>query len=105
MSQTKTKTEKEAAPQALSEKEQQVLILEEIQRFIKLAKERGTLAIEEINELLPHEMTAPTVLDQFMQALEVNGVIITDGSEAKKEDEEERLFNSDEYSENEDEAD
>jgi RNA polymerase primary sigma factor len=104
MTQSKTKTEKEAAPSGLSEKEQQVLILEEIQRFIKLAKERSTLAIEEINELLPPEITAPAVLDQFMQALDINGVIITDGTE-KKEDEEERLFNNDEYSENEDEAD
>jgi RNA polymerase primary sigma factor len=58
--------------------EQEVLIREEIQRFIKMAKEKGSLTIEEINELLPQEIIAPSVLDSFMQALEVNGVVITE---------------------------
>src|SRR5690606_26440608 len=77
----------------LSEAEQQALIVEEIQRFIKMAKERGQLSIEEINELLPQEIIAPSVLDTFMLALEKNGVIITEQAENKKErDDEEALF-------------
>jgi RNA polymerase primary sigma factor len=79
----------------LSLAQQEELIKEEIQRFIKLAKERPTLAIEEINELLPPEIIAASVLDTFMQALEVNGVVITEASENKKEDEEDQFFLSD----------
>lgn len=89
MSSSKTISDKEKSPSALSEKEQKTLIVEEIQRFIKMAKERGSLSIEEINELLPQEITLASVLDQFMQALEVNGVIITDTSENKKDKDEE----------------
>ncbi|MEK6555823.1 MAG: RNA polymerase sigma factor RpoD [Bdellovibrionota bacterium] len=77
-------------------KEQSKLIVEEIQRFIKLAKDKGSVSIEEINELLPAEITDAGVLDHFMQALEVNGVIITDNSENKKDDEKEEGFFLDE---------
>ena len=103
MSQNKTKSEKETTPAVLSEKEQQVLILEEIQRFIKLSKERATLTVEDVNELLAPEIISPVVLDQFMQALDINGVIVTDGSENKK-DEEENLFEG-ERSEDDEDAD
>jgi RNA polymerase primary sigma factor len=72
----------------LTLKQQEELIKEEIQRFIKLAKERSSITVEEINELLPPEIIAAPVLDMFMQALEVNGVVITDTSENKKEGEE-----------------
>lgn len=70
----------------LSLQEQETLIKEEIQRFLKLAKEKGALTIEEINELLPPEFIAPSVLDSFMQALEGAGVVITDLSETSKEE-------------------
>ena len=97
MSSSNKKSEKESTKVALSETEQQVIIVEEIQRFIKLAKERGALMVEELNELLAPEIIAAPVLDHFMQALEINGVIITDGSEIKKDQEEEegRLFEAD----------
>lgn len=85
--------------------EQEVLIKEEIQRFIKMAKEKGTLTIEEINELLPPEIMAPTVLDSFMQALEVNGVVITDLAEAKEKSEEEASGIVDEVEDDADEED
>lgn len=75
--------------------QQEELIREEIQRFVKLAKERPALSIEEINELLPPEIIAASVLDTFMQALEVNGVAITEVSENKKEDEEDQFFLAD----------
>jgi len=82
----------EAPAKELTLAQQEELIREEIQRFIKLAKERPSLAIEEIDELLPPEIIAASVLDTFMQALEVNGVAITDSSENKKEDDEEDQF-------------
>jgi len=70
----------------LSVAEQDVLIKEEIQRFLKLAKEKGSLGIEEINELLPAEIIASTVLDTFMQAMEVNSVVINDALDLKDKD-------------------
>ena len=92
--------------QALSAQEQQVLIKDEIQRFIKLAKDKGFLTIEEINDLLPAEIVASTVLDHFMQALEVNGVIITELNANKKDGEEEASgFLADPDKEDEEEAD
>lgn len=66
--------------------EQEALIKEEIQKFIKLAKEKGTLTIEEINDLLPQEIIAPSVLDAFMQGLEASGVVITELIETAKEE-------------------
>ncbi|MBS1969275.1 MAG: RNA polymerase sigma factor RpoD [Bdellovibrionales bacterium] len=66
--------------------EQEALIKEEIQKFIKLAKEKGTLTIEEINDLLPPEIIAPSVLDSFMQGLEASGVVITELVETAKEE-------------------
>ena len=83
--QERSNTESDIMPLA----DQMNLIKEETQRFIKLAKDKGFLTIEEINELLPVEIVAAAVLDSFMQALEVNGVIITDPSGNKKEGDEE----------------
>lgn len=71
----------------LSLQEQEALIKEEIQKFLKIAKEKGSLTVEEINELLPAEILAASVLDSFMQALEVNGVVVSDLSELKSEGE------------------
>jgi RNA polymerase primary sigma factor len=95
MSKNTTGKDSEAPVKELSLEQQQELIREEIQRFIKLSKERTALSIEEINELLPVEIVSPTVLDTFMQALEVNGVAITEPSENKKDEEEDQFFLSD----------
>jgi RNA polymerase primary sigma factor len=92
MSKNTTEKAPEAATKELSIDQQNDLIKEEIQRFIKVFKERGPLAVEEINELLPAEIIAPSVLDTFMQALEVNGVEIIEPPENKKEDEEDQFF-------------
>ncbi len=73
----------------LSVAEQEVLIKEEIQRFIKLAKEKQDLTIEEINELLPPEIIAASVLDAFMHSLEANGVVLKEVEEAEKSSDEE----------------
>jgi RNA polymerase primary sigma factor len=102
MSNTTPGQEADGQPKIMTLKQQEEQIKEEIQRFVKLAKDRGSLAIEEIHELLPPEIIAISVLDTFMQALEVNGVVLTDNSE-KKEGEEEEFFLSDPNSENEDE--
>jgi RNA polymerase primary sigma factor len=68
--------------------EQEALIKEEIQKFIKLFKEKGNLTIEEINDLLPQEIVAPSVLDAFMHGLEAAGAVISDLVEAEKEESE-----------------
>ncbi len=87
---------------ALTIGEQEVLIREEIQRFLRLAKEKTSLTIEEINESLPTEIVAPSVLDSFMQALEMGGVVVTDLTETKKEEEGKDQFLSDPDKEGED---
>lgn len=79
----------------LSVAEQEVLIIEEIQKFIKLAKEKTQLNIEEINEMLLPEILAPSVLDSFMQALEANGVVITELAEKDEEEGDAFLANPD----------
>jgi len=84
------KSKQEEQVKVLTVQEQDSMIREEIQKFLKMAKEKGSLTIEEINELLPQEITAASVLDSFMQALEVNGVVITDLSELNKKDDEEK---------------
>lgn len=85
------KQEKEPT-KVLSLQEQETLIKEEIQRFLKLAKEKGALLIEEINDLLPPEIIAPSVLDAFMHGLEAGGVVISDLSETSKDEEGEGTF-------------
>src|SRR3712207_5176361 len=88
---------KEESVKELSLAEQEALIKEEIQRFLKLAREKGSLTVEEINELLPPEIIAASVLDSFMQALEVNGVALTDATPARKEgDDDSALFSGEE---------
>ena len=81
----------------LTPAEQEVLAKEELQKLIKMAKEKGHLTIEEINESLPLEITAAPVLDTLMHSLEANGVVITEYTEAAKaEEREEFLANADE---------
>ena len=80
----------------LSQVEQEALIKEEIEKFLKISKEKGTLTIEEINELLPPEIIHPGVLDAFMHALEAGGASILEYSEeAKAEEEAESAFLTD----------
>ncbi|MCB0361883.1 MAG: RNA polymerase sigma factor RpoD [Bdellovibrionales bacterium] len=64
------------------------IIREEIQRFTKISKERGSLSVEEINDILPPEILDTTVLDHFMQSLQVAGVNIIESTENKKDEEE-----------------
>ncbi|MCX7977779.1 MAG: RNA polymerase sigma factor RpoD [Bdellovibrionaceae bacterium] len=71
---------------SLSKAEQEALCKEEIQRFIKIFKEKGRLTIEEINELLPPEIIDPAVLDAFMSGLETNGVVLSEHTETSKDE-------------------
>jgi len=75
--------------------EQEAMIKEEIQKILKLAKEKPFLTIEEVNELLPPEIIAPSVLDQFMQALENNSVVLKEAAELNKTGEESEAFLAD----------
>lgn len=86
----------------LTVQEQEALIKEEILRFVKIAKEKGSLTIEEINDQLPLEITAASVLDAFMHGLEANGVVIPDYTEQAKSDEEKEAFLADPDKEEED---
>ncbi len=85
--------------------QQETAAAEELQKLIKLAKEKGRITIEEINEALPIEISAASVIDNFMTALEANGVVITEYSDAAKaEEQEEFLANADEDDDDEDEV-
>lgn len=87
----------------LSVAEQEAMIKEEVQKFVKLAKEKGTLTIEEINELLPPEIIAASVLDAFMHGLEVGGVTITELETGKDEEKDAFLADPDKEDEEKDE--
>ncbi len=87
----------------LTAAEQADAIKEEILRFTKLAREKGFLTIEEINDLLPAEILDAGVLDSFMMALEVGGVIITDPAAKKDEEGEAGAFLADPNKEDDDE--
>ncbi len=85
--------------------QQETAAAEELQKLIKLAKEKGRITIEEINEALPIEICAASVIDNFMTALEANGVVITEYSDAAKaEEQEEFLANADDDDDDEDEV-
>jgi RNA polymerase primary sigma factor len=103
-----TQQETQAANQSakiLTVAEQQEAIREEILRFTRLARDKGFLTIEEINDLLPAEILDAGVLDSFMQALELAGVIITDPAAKKDEEGEAGAFLADPSKEEEEEDD
>ncbi len=84
--------------------EQEALIKEEIQKFVKLSKDKPFFTMEEVNELLPPEFIAASVLDTFMHGLEANSVVIKDTTENKSgEDGEAFLGNADDKDEEADE--
>lgn len=88
----------------LTAAEQEVLAKEEVQKLLKMAKDKGRLTIEEINESLPQEIIAASVLDALMQTLEANGVVITEHTEAAREDDKDEFLSKvDEEEEDEEE--
>jgi RNA polymerase primary sigma factor len=91
----------------ISEAKQSKMVLDEIKKFIALGKEKGALSVEEIDEALPKEIISIKALDEFMQALEVNGVTISEPgvAETSEEESEEDFFLADPESEEEDKDD
>ncbi|MES2802621.1 MAG: RNA polymerase sigma factor RpoD [Bdellovibrionota bacterium] len=88
----------------LTAAEQEVLAKEEVQKLLKMAKDKGRLTIEEINESIPQEIIAASVLDALMQTLEANGVVITEHTEAAREDDKDEFLSKvDEEEEDEEE--
>lgn len=85
---------KSKASSVMSEAEQGKLVLEEIKKFISLAKEKeGSLTVEEVNEGLPAEIISASALDSFMQAMEINGVTVAaEDAPAEKEEESDDSF-------------
>jgi RNA polymerase primary sigma factor len=79
----------------LSLEEQETLIKEEIQRFVRYFEEKGVLTVEEIDSLLPAEILEPKVLDVFMHSMDSHGVLITDELEVAQEVAEEGGFLAD----------
>ncbi|MDZ4661002.1 MAG: RNA polymerase sigma factor RpoD [Pseudomonadota bacterium] len=75
---------KEKEIKTLSLAEQEALVKEELKIFIQKAKDKGFLTIDEINDLLPPEVTATSVLDTLMQGLELNSVKIVGPPETGK---------------------
>lgn len=90
----------------LSIPEQEALAKEEVQKLLKLQKDKGRVTIEEINESLPPDVVAVSVLDAFMQSLEANGIVITEHAEVVRgEDKEEFLADVDKEEEEDDDED
>src|SRR5688572_19980356 len=90
-------------PKVLGVAEQHALIKEEIERFIRMSREKGFITVEELNDLLPVEIIDAGVLDTFMSALDSAGVIITEPSQKKEGDEEGAAFLADPDAEQEEE--
>ena len=67
---------------------QEAQMKETLQRIVKLARSRGFITIEEINESLPADVLAIPVLDAMMQAFEVSGIVIADAQQSSSEDDE-----------------
>ncbi len=89
----------------LSIAEQEILAKEEVQKIVKMAKEKGKVTIEEINEALPQEILAASVLDAFMQSLEANGIVIMEHAETARADEKEEFLSEVDKEEDEDDED
>jgi len=68
----------------LSLKELQDRVFGEIKRFISMGKSRGYLTYEELNDLLPPEISSPEMLDVLMEALEQNDIKLVDTTKRGK---------------------
>jgi len=88
----------------LTVEEQKALVHEEIQRFVALAKQKESLTFEEINELLPPDITSAEALDMFMSGMETHSVKIIEVSSIKDKESEEFSLDSGKDDDDEDEA-
>ncbi len=87
----------------LSLAQQEALMKEELGRILKIGKDKGSISVEELNDLLPVEIIAASVLDAFMQAIETNGIIIPDHTESEKDSDDKDSFLGDPDAEEKDE--
>ncbi len=94
MTKNKTNSEEVSQIKVLTLEAQKALIVEEIQRFIALSKQKDYLTFEEINELLPAEIIATIALDEFMAAMELHGVKIIETSSTKDKEGEEFMLDT-----------
>lgn len=74
--------------ETITVEEQKSIVKNEVKRFVTLAKEKGFLLVEEVNDLLPAEVASVEAIDMLMMALEVNGVEIKTQSQAEGGDKE-----------------
>jgi RNA polymerase primary sigma factor len=81
-----TKTKKDLAP-VLPLEEQKRLVKEELKKLIELAKKKGALTVDEINETLAVELIAAEALDALMHGLEVQGISIIEHVHDEEEEE------------------
>ncbi|MBK9294662.1 MAG: RNA polymerase sigma factor RpoD [Oligoflexia bacterium] len=59
-------------------------IQSEIKRFIALGSTRGFVTFEEINDLLPPEITSPELIEILMTAIEESNIKLVDGTKKTK---------------------
>src|ERR1017187_1400789 len=78
----KKKSDVQLTPKQLQER-----LEGEIKRLVSMAKSRGYLSYEEINDLLPAEIVTPDLLDRLMEALETNDVKLMETPKKGKEKE------------------
>ncbi|OQW50456.1 MAG: RNA polymerase subunit sigma-70 [Proteobacteria bacterium SG_bin7] len=90
-----TGNSKAKAIKELSLAEQEALVKEEIKLLAQKIKDNGQISIEEINETLPPEVIAASVLDMLMSTLEVSGAKIVSSLETGKPEETEQEFLAD----------
>jgi len=90
-------------PKVLSVDDQNNLIKDEIDRFVRMSREKGFITVEEINDLMPPEINDASVMDTFMSALDSAGVIITEPNQKKDGEEEGQAFLADPDAEQEEE--
>src|SRR5439155_17406076 len=56
----------------------------EVQQMIEMGKRKGHLTVDDINSLLPHDVTSPDQIDEFMETLEQNGIEVILDAGAKR---------------------
>src|SRR5579859_157487 len=57
----------------------------EVQQMIEMGKRKGHLTVDDINALLPTDVTSPDQIDEFMETLEQAGIeVILDAKARRK---------------------
>ena len=89
------KTKGTQMEEALTIEEQKAIVKEEIQRFIVIGKDNGSLSVKDIHDLLHAEVLAVEALDMLMRALEANDIEVVFLLEEEKIDSESDNFLAD----------